>query len=69
MNILSITQECMERGKMTISQAMHLRTSVHTFIGATGTHTLDEIEFPAWVEQHCKKCDQTDCSLYKEVNK
>lgn len=68
MSILRFTQECVECGKMTVRQAVHLRASVHIFIGATGTQTLDTVELPAWINSHCRNCDQTECAVYKKVN-
>ena len=61
-NILEFTEECKKRGKMTDLQAVKLLMSVHTFVGAFGSQTLDTIEVPLWLQNHCSVCEE-ECPI------
>lgn len=63
MTLYEMTQECQGRGKMTDIQAIYLRRSIYTFIGAMGTKSLAAAELPRWMEEHCQSCDQKDCPV------
>lgn len=63
MTLYEMTLECQGRGKMTDTQAIYLRRSVHMFTGATGTKSLAAAELHRWMEEHCKQCDQKDCPV------
>lgn len=61
MTLYEMILECQGRGKMTDTQAVYLRRSIHVFIDAIGTKSLAAAELPRWMEEHCKPCDQKDC--------
>lgn len=63
MTLYEMTLECQKRGKMTYTQAVYLRRSIHVFIGAMGTKSLVAVVLPRWMEEHCQPCDQKDCPV------
>lgn len=63
MTLYELTLECQRRGKMSDTQAIYLRRTIHVSIGATGTKSLADAELPRWMEEHCKLCNQKDCPV------